>query len=310
MSPQVRLPSFRLMSLLANILDLIFKDAARNWLRNLRAVMPALGTMTLLLLIAGVFGLGGLAVRNVVQSEARNASVVHVYLRETVSDDEAASLQSRLRSDHRVESVRYVSREEALRLAHSRPGLPRLADDAATNPFPASLEVQLRHLEDAGAVAASASRDPAVDPTFPTSYDAEAYRNLQTFITVAGLAVLGVVLVLALVATIVTMNAIRAAVLTRRDDIATMRLVGASGWMIRGPFVFEGALTGTAAGLFAAAVVVATFAWSQSASMRSFSLLLPGVDWRMAELCASGVVAAGLGLGSLASLLGVRRLRT
>ena len=164
MSPQVRLPSFRLMSLLANILDLIFKDAARNWLRNLRAVMPALGTMTLLLLIAGVFGLGGLAVRNVVQSEARNASVVHVYLRETVSDDEAASLQSRLRSDPRVESVRYVSREEALRLAHSRPGLPRLADDAATNPFPASLEVQLRHLEDAGAVAASASRDPAVEP--------------------------------------------------------------------------------------------------------------------------------------------------
>jgi cell division transport system permease protein len=149
----------------------------------------------------------------------------------------------------------------------------------------------------------------AVDPTFPTSYDADSYRNLQTFVTVVGLVVLGFVALLGFVSTVVTINAIRAAILTRRDDIATMRLVGASGWMVRGPFVFEGVLTGGLAGLLAGALVLAVFAGAQSASARSFSELLPGVDWRLAGGCATGVLLAGAALGSLASLLGVRRLR-
>jgi cell division transport system permease protein len=306
----MRLRVFRVLVLLGNVLELLFRDAARNWRRNLRSVTPALGTMSLLLLLAAACGLIGFAVRNVVVSEARDASVVHVYLREGVSDDEVASLRAKLESDRRVVSVRFISKEEALRVARSRPGLPGLANDAATNPFPASLEARLRTLQDAGPVATAVSGDPAVDPTFPTSYDADTYRNLQRFLTLAGSVALAAVLLLALLSTAVTVNAIRAAILTRRDDIATMRLVGASGWMIRGPFVFEGALTGTVAGLLAAVAVVALFALAQAASARTFSQVLPGVDWRTAAACAAGALTAGAALGSLASLVGVRGLRT
>lgn len=305
----MRLGALRVLVLLANVVELVFGDAAKNWLRNLRSVTPALGTMSLLLVVAGLSGLGGLALRNVVQSEARNASVVHVYLREGVSDDQVTSLRARSLADPRVSSVRYVSKDEALQTARSRPGLPGLVQDAAGNPFPASLEVQIRDLRDAGRVAAGVNDDPAVDPTFPTSYDADTYRNLQTFITVAGFAVLALLLLLGFVATVVTINAIRAGILMRRDDITTMRLVGASGWMVRGPFVFEGALTGGLAGLFAAAVVVLVFAGAQVGSTRTLSQLLPGLDWRAAGACAVSVLTAGAALGSLASLLGVRGLR-
>jgi cell division protein FtsX len=88
-----------------------------------------------------------------------------------------------------------------------------------------------------------------------------------------------------------------------------MHLVGASGWMVRGPFVFEGALTGGVAGLLAAGLVVGAFAALQEASASTFSQLLPGVDWRAATTCAGIVLAIGTTLGSFASLLGVRRLR-
>ena len=299
----------RLRVLLANVVELMLADAARSWVRNLRSGMPAMGTMTLLLVLAGLSALGGLAARNLVQAQSRDATVVHVYLKDGVSDSDVAALTAGLRADHGVASVRYVSKEEALSVASGRPGLPALATDAATNPFPASLEVQLRQLRDAGRVAAQATRDQAVDPAYPTSYDAGTYQRLQAFLTDVGLAALGLLLLLALVATVVTVNAVRAAILGRRDDIATMHLVGASGWMVRGPFVFEGALTGGVAGLLAAALLVGAFAAVQDTSIRVYSQLLPGVDRRSTATCAAALLVGGTALGSFASLLGVRGMR-
>ena len=114
----------------------------------------------------------------------------------------------------------------------------------------------------------------------------------------------------ALVAIIVTVNAVRAAILGRRDDIATMRLVGASGWMVRGPFLFEGALTGALAGLLAAALVTGAFAALQDTSIKTYSQLLPGVDWRATATCAAAMLLGGTALGSFASVLGVRGMRS
>ena len=299
----------RLGVLLANFFELLLADAARSWLRNLRSGMPAMGTMTLLLVVAGFSALGGLAARNLVQAQSRDATVVHVYLKDGAGDADVAALTARLRADRGVSSVRFVSKEEALRVASGRPGLPALATDAATNPFPASLEVRLRQLEDAGRVAGQAARDAAVDPAYPTSYDAGTYQRLQAFLTDVGLAALGLLLLLALVATVVTVNAVRAAIIGRRDDIATMHLVGASGWMVRGPFVFEGALTGGLAGLLAAALLLGAFAALQDTSIKTYSQLLPGVDWRATVACAAALLLSGTGLGSFASLLGVRGMR-
>jgi cell division protein FtsX len=88
-----------------------------------------------------------------------------------------------------------------------------------------------------------------------------------------------------------------------------MHLVGASGWMVRGPFLFEGALTGGLAGLLAAALLVGAFAALQDTSIKTYSQLLPGVDWRATAACAGAVLLSGTALGSFASLLGVRGMR-
>ena len=74
---------------------------------------------------------------------------------------------------------------------------------------------------------------------------------LQAFllgIAVAGLAFLGL---LGFVAVTVTMNSIRAAIHSRRDEVTIMQLVGAPRWMVRGPFVIEGAITGALSGALA-----------------------------------------------------------
>jgi cell division protein FtsX len=79
--------------------------------------------------------------------------------------------------------------------------------------------------------------------------------------------------------------------------------------MVRGPFVFEGAITGAVAGAVSATALLALFAASRQLSARAFTAVLPGVGWEMAAICGAALVGAGVCLGSAASLVGLRGLR-
>jgi len=165
-----RFPRRRMIVVVAqNVSRYLLKGAWRNWVRNLGSTAPALGSMTLLLLLSGLVGLTGFALRNLAASEARDASLLHVYLRDDASDPDVALLRDRLRSDGRVITVNYTSKADALKRAERRPGLPDLADASESNPFPASLDVQVKRVEDVAGIDALVRGDAAVDPVIVTS---------------------------------------------------------------------------------------------------------------------------------------------
>ena len=290
-----------------NTLRYLFFGAARNWFRNISSIAPALGSMTLLLLMAGVAGLSGFALNNLELIESGQASLLHVYIRDGAPSPDVNSLWDRLAADPRVARVDYVTRAQALERAQTIPGLPQLADASQSNPFPASLDVQVKSIDDVAAIAAYVRTDTAVDPVYPTSYDKGAYQRIQAVIfgiAVAGLAFLAV---LAFVAITVTINSVRAAIHARRDEVTIMQLVGAPRWMVRGPFVVEGAITGALAG---AAAGLATFGLTMagiSAGADTFARFAPGVTISVAVMAAVIVLATGVGLGSGSSLVSVRR---
>jgi cell division transport system permease protein len=298
----------RVAVVLRNVFELVVRDAFRNWARNPRTLTPALGSMILLLLLAGVGALAGLAVRNVVQQEAAQAAFLNIYLKDSATSQQVATLGDRLRADHRVASVSYVSKQQALQQLRSRPGLGALVDDSSQNPLPASFQVDVKNLSDVGGVAGRYASDVAVDPGYPTSYQADVYRGLQTFVEVAGVVVVVVLVALALVSVAVTANAIRAGIVARWDDVTIMRLVGAGDWMLRGPFLVEGALTGAMAGLIGGAILLGLFEAAQRASSVVLTQLLPGVGWPAAIACGVLMLAAGTTLGWTASLAGLRGL--
>ncbi|MBO0682011.1 MAG: hypothetical protein J2P45_02555 [Candidatus Dormibacteraeota bacterium] len=295
---------------LRNVFDLIVRDAARNWSRHPRTLLPAVCTMTLLLLLGGTGGLVGLAVHNVVQQEAAQASFLDIYLRDSASQAQVAGLDRRLHSDRRIASVRYISKQEALQELHSRPGLGSVISDTSDNPLPASFQVDVRNLSEVGAVARAYGSDAAVDPGYPTSYQSDVYNGLQTFVDVAGAVVAAVLAALALIAAGVTASAIRAGIVARSDDVTIMRLVGAGGWTLRGPFVIEGALTGASSGVLGAALLVGVFAAMQQLSSSLFTQVLPGVGWQTVAVAGVLLLAVGGALGSAASVAGLGGLRT
>jgi cell division transport system permease protein len=200
-----------------------------------------------------------------------------------------------------------VTTGQALERAQRMPGLPQLADASQSNPFPASLDVQVKSIDDVGAIAAFVRTDTAVDPVYPTSYDKGAYQRIQAVIfgiAVAGFAFLAV---LGFVAVTVTINSVRAAIHSRRDEVTIMQLVGAPRWMVRGPFVVEGAITGALAGSAAGLSTFGLTIAGISAGADTFTRFAPGVTFSVAAIAAVIVLATGIGLGSGSSLVSVRR---
>ena len=290
-----------------NGLRYLVGSAVRNWIRNLGSTAPALGSMTLLLLLLGIGLLAGLVAQNVAAAEAQDASILHVYLRDDANLGDVNALQAQLQSDRDVQSVTYVSKEQALARAQSRPGLPQLADAAESNPFPASLDVKVRSINRVGAVDALARQSPAVDGGVPSSYDPAAYARFQQVLFWTAVIGVAFLLLLAFIAVTVTSNSIRAAILSRRDEIGIMQLVGAPLWMVRGPFVIEGAVTGAAAGAVAGLLALGVAVAAVEAGASSFAQLAPGLTLQAGVAIALLLFCLGPALGSLSSLGSVRR---
>jgi cell division transport system permease protein len=285
----------------------LFGGALRNWLRNIGGTAPALGSMTLLLLLSGLVGLTGFAARNLALTEAHDASLLHVYLRDDASSDQVDALKARVLADSRVASVGYTSKDQALARAQRRPGLPELVDATNSNPFPASLDVQVKQVGDVGAIDSLVRDDVAVDPSYPTSYDRGAYQRIQQVLFFAALAGAAFLLLLGFVALTVTANSIRSAIHARRDEVTIMQLVGAPRWMVRGPFVIEGALTGGVAGMAAGIVTLLICLALIAAGAGSFAQVAPGISVEVAVVAAILVFVVGIALGSGSSLFSLRK---
>jgi len=303
-----RFPRRRVMeAVVKNVFRYLFKGAARNWARNLGGNAPALSSMALLLFLTGLIGLSGFALMNLEQIQAGEASVLHVYLRDDADATDMFNLRNQLARDPRVASVNFTSKAQALQHAQSIPGLPQLASASESNPFPASFDVQVKSVDQVAAIDAMARTNPAVDPTYPTSYDRGAYQRIQAVLLGVAIAGIAFLAVLGFVAVMVTVNSIRAAIHSRRDEVAILQLVGAPRWMVRGPFIVEGAITGSLAGAAAGLVTFGLALAGIAEGSASFSQFAPGVTISVAAVAGAIVFATGLGLGSGSSLLSVRR---
>jgi ABC-type ATPase involved in cell division/cell division protein FtsX len=297
----------RAVALVANSYRLVVLSGLRSWSRDIRLTAPAVGTMGLLLLLCGTLSMVGIAINHVAVQQASQASLVRVYLAPDSTPEAVASLKARLIADPRVSSVTEVTPEQALAEASSRPGLDNLASLSTTNPFPASLDVQVHMVTQVGAVAASVKDDPAVDPSYPTSYDPNTYSRLGHVALVVGGIAAGLVLLFGLVAYAVMANSMRGIATARRQEVAVIRLLGARGWMLRGPFVVEGLMTGALAGALAAAAVAGAWLLATRFESATYAQLLPGVDATAVQYILAAVLAAGLLLGALTAMLGFRK---
>ena len=294
-------------TVLANTFCILFLDSFGSWRRDFRYFGPALASICLVLIATGVVGVLVFSGFELLQAQTRDVSRLTVYLKD--SDPSAVDgLVSLLRSDPRVQSVTYVSKAQALAAAQQRPELAQLANFADSNPFPANLVVQVNYLQDVGAIDAMVRQDPNVDQQIPTSYDAGTYQRVQLVLRVLLIGGAALLLVGGIVAIGLTSTSIRGVVSARRDELSVMKLIGTPSWMIRGPFLVEGAVSGIVGGLLAG-LSVAGLCLIATDKGKVYANWLPGVTSETAFIAFALLVIAGFGLGSVSSLVELRKVR-
>ena len=175
------------------------------------------------------------------------------------------------------------------------------------NPLSAKIQVHVRSLADLAPIDAEARAWPGADPTDPTDYQGDFITRvvkLAGWLTVAGL---GILLILTIVSVVIVMNTIRTAVYHRRKEIEVMKLVGATEWFVRGPFLLEGMFTGLLGGCVAIALLLLGYR-PVVERLSSQLFFIPLVyDPRFVNELARDVLLGGALLGFLGSYIGVRR---
>jgi cell division transport system permease protein len=140
-----------------------------------------------------------------------------------------------------VANIEFVSREEALDRMKDR--APDLVRNLSSNPLPAAYEVTPVRAEDASAIA---DRLRTADPPGVEKVDdgGEVADRILDVAKIISIVFLVAVIVLVAASTLLIANTIRLSIFARRREIEVMKLVGATNWFVRGPFMVEGLICG------------------------------------------------------------------
>jgi cell division transport system permease protein len=218
-----------------------------------------------------------------------------------VTTKEKNDVLTLLQSDPRVDSVEYISKEKAFAIMEKKE--PELTDIVPGNPLPDSFKVQPVRGEDVQAIAASLDPVPAgVEKVeFGKEIADRVLRVARVFEVLSALAIL----ILLGAATILIGNTIRLSIFARRREIEVMKLVGASNWFVRGPFIVEGLLTGV---MGAAAAIVLLFFGKELVLPATIGRLdSEGVNALAFGYTALILLGLGLLLGAAGSTITMRR---
>ena len=296
----------------------VVKNGIISFGRNVWLAVAAIAMMAITLTIL-LFGVVANATFSHTIDEITDRIDVSVFLKDSVEQERREELIDELKRVENVESVDYISKEEALkRYRAQNVDNPELlaAISEVDNPLSQELLIQpidpnnmqpIKDFLDQPDIAALQS-----DPTSYSGDRKEAIDKIARatrFFEQAG--VVGII-IFALISALIIFNTIRMAIFNRRDELVIMRLLGASTWYIRGPFVVETILYGIVAAGFSIMVCAALFAVASS-TLQASSLGLLDIkysgDYFKDNLFAilSLQLLAGIIIGAVSSMIATRR---
>jgi cell division transport system permease protein len=288
-------------------LKFAFNSAWQSFWRNLAVSLAAVLSITLILILAGINLLVGHAFSQVLDSFRERVSEISINVADDTPLEQVYDFQQKLAADPRVASVKFVTKDEALAQFKSDPQNGILTQQIEGNPLDAKLDVQVKNLRDVAAIDSLARNWTGVDPTDPTNYQGDFINRMLQLSQWLSLAGVGLLAVLSIASVVIVMNTIRTAVYHRRKEIEVMKLVGATEWFVRGPFVLEGIITGLLAASIALALLVIAYEPVVSRFKSDVGFIPMSYDPAFISSLATDLLLAGALLGAVGSYIGVRR---
>lgn len=294
----------------------VFKSGFRNTFRHAWLSTAATAIMVVTLLVMTFFAFSIYFVQTQLK-EVQQKIDLTLFLSDDAKEEEIKTLQSKVLQIGGVSSVEYVSKTDALkRLEASSEEGKKLAKSAQEigNPLPSSLEVKLTKLDDIATINGQIRALSEAKIVTETSYDSRDDNRkgvIENVIKISnGIARVGGVLslVFLVIALLIIFNTIRMAIFTRREEIEIMKLVGATKWFIRGPFIVEGSLYGVFGAILA---IIALIPISRAAMPFLVDKLNAGVTVQYFSsnlwLVVLAMFGLGIFIGAVSSWLAISR---
>jgi len=279
--------------------NLALREALLTFRRAPLLSVLSVTTIAFSLFVIGLFGLVAVNLQQALNQLAERVEIVAYVLPGTPVENSTLAIKD-IEAFPEVERATYVSEDDAL--ARARNELAEFRDvlrELERNPLPASIEVKLKPaFRDADHVNAVAERLRGFGFVDDVRYGRDWVEKLDRLRQIAAAVGLAVGGAFAAVAIIIIGTTIRMAVLQRSREIAIMRLVGATDWFIRLPFLLQGAIKGLLGGGIAVAL-------SYGAYLLVTKFLLQGAFFTLEQ--AAAIVAFGTLIGLLGSASSVGR---
>lgn len=230
-----------------------FRALRRNGAPTLAAVVTTVVTVVLLGVLIPIF-----QTAQAKSDEVRSELAINFALYDDATNAEIAQAKEKVEAVPGVESVAFISKQEALQTLKSELKDKSIVEELHTNPLPASLLVKATDASDLPQIekevmgTTSGGQSQPISSAISNPFSRQQSTAKIEKVTSALKIVLTVIMALLVLASLMLIgNTIRLSIFTRRREVEVMRLVGATRWFIRWPFLIEGVVVGFMGGLIA-----------------------------------------------------------
>lgn len=296
----------------------ILKTAAQNFIRNAWLSVAAIAVMVITLGIVLFSVIANATFANTIE-EITDRIDISVYLKDEVTVGQKDQLIKDIKAIQNVETVVYVSKDEALE-SYKKANIDNpdllVAISQTDNPLPASLQIKPRDPNKIDEIRSFLEK-PEVKSlqSDETSYSGERKTAIDNITSATQLiqriGIIGII-VFAVICMLIIFNTIQMAIFNRRDELTIMRLLGASTWFIRGPFIFETIYYGIVSAVISVALCNSLFALASS-TLGASSLGLLDITYandyfvRNFWLILTLQLVIGIFIGAASSFIATRR---
>jgi len=283
-------------------LKMMVGEAVRSIGANVSTTVAATMTVLIGMFLLGLF-IAFATYANSWSNHVKDELVVKVFFDRETPARNVEAVRMKLESDGRVKEIEFVSADKALEnMRETRPDL--FAAELPYNPLGHAYTVIPNRAEDTEAIAASLKPHPA--GVHNVTFGEEKAKRILKVANVINSIFLLAGLILLAASTILIANTIRLSIFSRRREIEVMKLVGATNWFVRGPFMLEGLLCGLVGSLLA---VILLFLSKEVALPSIIPRLDSGPGVQAISFWANALILLGLGLllGAAGSGLTLRR---
>lgn len=298
----------------------VISAGAISFMRNASLAVAAIAVMVVTLTIV-LFSVVTSATLNHTISQIADKINISIYLNDSVTADQRNDLMNQLRGLKQVKSVEFISKDQALaeyKAANANNKDLLQAINETGNPLPASIQVDPvdpARIDEIQKLLSKPATQALEDPQAGTSYSGDrkaAIDKIAHATDVLKRVGIAAVALFTLVSMLIIFNTLQMAIFNRRDEITIERLLGATTWYIRGPFVVESIIYGIVSALISVTIIDVLFVVASS-TLQASSLGLLDIGYANGYFYDNFLILltvqllAGIVIGAVSSIIATRR---